>query len=82
MAEAENSLASRVARYAQVGSTVAGQAARIAGSRLLGRPFDRLAHAGELREAFGGLKGPLMKVAQMMATIPDALPAEYAAELA
>jgi predicted unusual protein kinase regulating ubiquinone biosynthesis (AarF/ABC1/UbiB family) len=30
----------------------------------------------------GGLKGPLMKVAQMMATIPEALPAEYAAELA
>ncbi len=82
MAGDENSLASRVARYAQVGSTVAGQAARLAGSRLLGRPFDRLAHAGELREAFGGLKGPLMKVAQMMATIPDALPAEYAAELA
>jgi predicted unusual protein kinase regulating ubiquinone biosynthesis (AarF/ABC1/UbiB family) len=82
VAEAENSLAGRVARYAQVGGAVAGQAARIAGSRLLGRPFDRLAHAGELREAFGGLKGPLMKVAQMLATIPDALPAEYAAELA
>ena len=37
---------------------------------------------GELRAALGGLKGPLMKVAQMMATIPDALPSEYAAELA
>ncbi|HHN72921.1 MAG TPA: AarF/ABC1/UbiB kinase family protein, partial [Thermopetrobacter sp.] len=30
----------------------------------------------------GGLKGPLMKVAQLLATVPDALPAEYAAELA
>src|SRR5262249_45634503 len=30
----------------------------------------------------GGLKGPLMKVAQIMATIPDALPKEYVQELA
>ena len=29
----------------------------------------------------GGLKGPLMKVAQLAATIPDALPPEYAFEL-
>jgi predicted unusual protein kinase regulating ubiquinone biosynthesis (AarF/ABC1/UbiB family) len=28
------------------------------------------------------LKGPLMKVAQFLSTVPDALPAEYAAELA
>lgn len=82
MAEAENSLAGRVARYAQVGGAVAGQAARLAGSRLLGRGLDRSSHAAELRAALGGLKGPLMKVAQMLATIPDALPAEYAAELA
>src|SRR5690242_17117939 len=82
MAGSENRLASRVARYAQVGGAVAGQAARIAGARFLGFNFDRLQHAGELRAALGGLKGPLMKVAQMLATIPDALPAEYAAELA
>ncbi len=82
MAEVENTLVGRLGRYAQVGTTMAGQAARIAGARLMGRGFDRLAHATDLREALGGLKGPLMKVAQMMATIPDALPAEYAAELA
>ena len=34
-----------------------------------------------LAAALGGLKGPLMKVAQLMATIPDLLPPEYAAEL-
>ncbi|MCB1970264.1 MAG: AarF/ABC1/UbiB kinase family protein [Geminicoccaceae bacterium] len=69
-------------RYANVGSTFAGEAARLAGRRVLGRNVDRGSHASHLREALGGLKGPLMKVAQMMATIPDALPAEYAAELA
>jgi predicted unusual protein kinase regulating ubiquinone biosynthesis (AarF/ABC1/UbiB family) len=30
----------------------------------------------------GGLKGPLMKVAQFLSTVPDALPSEYAEELA
>ena len=30
---------------------------------------------------FGGLKGPLMQVAPMMATIPDLLPPDYATEL-
>jgi predicted unusual protein kinase regulating ubiquinone biosynthesis (AarF/ABC1/UbiB family) len=34
-----------------------------------------------LAAALGGLKGPIMKVAQLLATIPDALPAEYAGEL-
>ncbi|MCS6778747.1 MAG: AarF/ABC1/UbiB kinase family protein [Geminicoccaceae bacterium] len=77
----ENTLGGRMRRYAQVGGTVAGQAAKLAGARLVGG-FDRTSHAAELKAALGGLKGPLMKVAQMMATIPDALPAEYAAELA
>ena len=35
-----------------------------------------------LATALGGLKGPLMKVAQLLSTIPDALPPEYAEELA
>jgi predicted unusual protein kinase regulating ubiquinone biosynthesis (AarF/ABC1/UbiB family) len=34
-----------------------------------------------LRAALGGIKGPLMKVAQLLATIPEALPKEYAEEL-
>ncbi|SVC93760.1 uncharacterized protein METZ01_LOCUS346614, partial [marine metagenome] len=58
-----------------------GLAARVAGERYFGIDFDRTRHAEELKEALGGLKGPLMKVAQLLATIPDALPAEYAAEL-
>jgi len=77
----ENTLGSRVRRYAQVGGAVGVQAARLAGARLLGRRLDG-SNAAELKEALGELKGPLMKVAQLLATIPDALPAEYAAELA
>lgn len=80
--QSENSFGRRVRRYAQVSGTMAGQAATIAGRRFLGLGPERGEHAHELRMALGGLKGPLMKVAQMMATIPEALPAEYAAELA
>ena len=78
----ENTLSGRVRRYAQVSGTMGGLAARLAGSRFLGTTIDRAQHAEELRAALGGLKGPLMKVAQLLATIPEALPKEYAAELA
>ena len=56
-------------------------AARLAGERYLGIKIDREQHAADLRAALGGLKGPLMKVAQILATIPDALPKEYVNEL-
>lgn len=80
--DTENRLVARIGRYARVSSTLAGEAARIAGKRLRGQSIFDPEHAAELRKALGGLKGPLMKVAQMLATIPDALPADYAAELA
>src|SRR5210317_636531 len=72
----------RIKRYAQVTTTMSGLAARLAGERYLGVDIDRSKHAAQLREALGGLKGPLMKVAQILSTIPDALPPEYADELA
>ncbi|MEM7022908.1 MAG: AarF/ABC1/UbiB kinase family protein [Pseudomonadota bacterium] len=78
---AENTLGGRVRRYAQVSGTMGGLAARLAGQRLLGIDIDQPRHAEELRRALGGLKGPLMKVAQLLATIPEALPKEYAAQL-
>jgi predicted unusual protein kinase regulating ubiquinone biosynthesis (AarF/ABC1/UbiB family) len=77
----ENSLPGRARRYAQVTGAVGGLAARLAGQRYLGIGIDRLSHAAELKAALGGLKGPLMKVAQLLATIPGALPEEYAEEL-
>jgi predicted unusual protein kinase regulating ubiquinone biosynthesis (AarF/ABC1/UbiB family) len=76
-----NRLSARAARYARVGANVGGVAARIAGARLFGFDLDRGRNAVELAAALGGLKGPIMKVAQLMATVPDALPQEYVAEL-
>jgi predicted unusual protein kinase regulating ubiquinone biosynthesis (AarF/ABC1/UbiB family) len=77
----KNRFSARAARYARVGANVGGVAARIAGARFLGMRLDRGKNAIELAAALGGLKGPIMKVAQLMATVPDALPPEYAAEL-
>ena len=83
MSELDGSaLGGRVKRYARVTTTVGGLAARMAGERYLGMKIDKDAHAAQLRAALGGLKGPLMKVAQILSTIPDALPEEYANELA
>ena len=74
-----NRFSARAARYARVGANVGGVAARIAAARILGG--DGAGNAAALSRALGGLKGPMMKVAQLMATIPDVLPPEYADEL-
>jgi predicted unusual protein kinase regulating ubiquinone biosynthesis (AarF/ABC1/UbiB family) len=77
----QNRLSGRLTRYARVGAGVGGAAARIAGARLFGRDLSDPRNATDIALTLGGLKGPLMKVAQMMATIPDLLPPDYAAEL-
>lgn len=77
-----SSLFGELRRFARTSGAVGGIAARVAGERVLGIKTDRAAHAEDLKSILGGLKGPLMKVAQFLSTVPDALPAEYAAELA
>ena len=77
----KNRFSARAARYARVGANVGGVAARYAGRRLLGGEPNRAGEASALASVLGNLKGPLMKVAQLMATVPDLLPPEYAAEL-
>jgi predicted unusual protein kinase regulating ubiquinone biosynthesis (AarF/ABC1/UbiB family) len=81
MPNEENSLTGRVRRYARVSTAMGSLAARLAGERYLGIELDRGRHAADLTAALGGIKGPLMKVAQLLATIPDALPKEYVDEL-
>ncbi len=72
----------RVKRYAQVGAAAGELAVRFVGGRILGSEQNKGKYAAELRSALGGLKGPLMKTAQILATIPDILPPEYTTELA
>jgi predicted unusual protein kinase regulating ubiquinone biosynthesis (AarF/ABC1/UbiB family) len=84
MAESDreaNRFSARAARYARVGANMGGVAARIAGTRLFRRDGQDALNAAALAQALGGLKGPIMKVAQLLATIPDLIPPDYAAEL-
>ena len=82
MNEDRSSLFGEVRRMARTSGAVGGIAARLAGQRVFGMKTNQTAHAEDLKAILGGLKGPLMKVAQLLSTIPDALPAEYASELA
>src|SRR5215471_10774742 len=77
----KNRFSARALRYGRVGANVGGVVARFAATRLFGFDPARDKEAASLAAALGGLKGPIMKVAQLLATIPEALPAEYAAEL-
>lgn len=82
MAESSDStIFGELRRFARTSGAVGGIAARIAGQRMFGIRGDRAAHAEDLKAILGGLKGPLMKVAQFLSSVPDALPVEYAAEL-
>ena len=81
-----NRFTARASRYARVGVNLGGVAARMVGTRLVGQQTSLQSdrdnrNAAALSQALGGLKGPLMKVAQLMATIPDLLPPHYAEEL-
>ncbi len=76
-----NRLSARIARTAKVGSNLSGAGLSFAANRMFGGDDSDERNAKALAAALGKTKGPLMKVAQMLSTIPDFLPAEYAAEL-
>jgi len=80
--EERNRLTARAGRMATVGVNIAGAAASAGVSALFGGSAAERQIATAFRAALGRTKGPLMKVAQMMATIPDFLPPEFAEELA
>lgn len=75
------SFSKQIKRYAKVGGVIGTLATKLASQKYLGVKLDKRKHASEVRSALGNIKGPLMKVAQLSATIPDLLPPEYAQEL-
>jgi predicted unusual protein kinase regulating ubiquinone biosynthesis (AarF/ABC1/UbiB family) len=68
----------KVGRSASLGGSVFGLASKLAGEKFLGIKIDRDMHADDLTKVLGNLKGPIMKVGQILSTIPEALPPEYA----
>ena len=77
-----NRLTARIARTAKVGTNLSGVGISYAANSLFGGEKGDERIAKSLAAALGKSKGPLMKVAQMVSTIPDFLPEEYAEELA
>jgi len=77
----ENGLARRLTRFARVSAGLTGVAARGAGRALGGTRIFSASNAADLTEVLGHLRGPVMKVAQFVATVPGALPKEVAAPL-
>ncbi len=78
----DNRFSARVGRYARTSVSMANIAATLAGGKLSNNPDDKQVRAQDVKKILGSLRGPLMKVAQLLATIPEALPPEYAQELA
>jgi len=76
-----NRFAARLGRAAKLGANLSGAAASAGAAAMFGGGDSDKQIAAALRQALGRSKGPLMKVAQMLATIPDLLPPEYAREL-
>ena len=76
-----HSVFGEVRRMVRTSGAVTGIAARVAGHKLFGLKSEEK-HAGDLKAVLGSLKGPMMKIAQFLSTVPDALPPEIAKELA
>ena len=72
MNEKEDGFAQRLTRFARVSAGLTGVAARGAARSLSGTAVFSAKNAADLTQVLGSLRGPVMKVAQIMATIPDA----------
>jgi predicted unusual protein kinase regulating ubiquinone biosynthesis (AarF/ABC1/UbiB family) len=77
----EDGLARRLSRFARVSAGLSGVAARGAGRALAGGSVLSADNAADLTRVLGALRGPVMKVAQFVATVPGILPPEVAQPL-
>lgn len=74
----DSSLTRRLGRIASVGGTLTGTALKTFGAKLSGQ-HDKIPQL--LTDALGKLKGPAMKVGQILAMVPGMLPDEIAENL-
>ena len=71
----------RASRYIQLTGQVGGLLAKLGVNRYLGVDINKEKHALNLKKNLGEVKGPFMKIAQLISMIPDALPIEYSNQL-
>ena len=77
----EDGVVRRLTRFARLSAGLTGVAARGAGRALTGTRVVSAKNAADLTQVLGNLRGPVMKVAQFVATVPGVLPPEVAAPL-
>ena len=78
MEKEDNRLGGRLKRYVEVSWSLGSVLAKVFGARL---GIGSNPSPEDVRETLGHLRGPLVKVFQLLAAIPDALPAAYAEAL-
>ena len=76
-----NKFSKRLKRYANLGSSAGVMALKFAGSKFF-KNSKEIKTANQITEMLGELKGPVMKIAQLISTVPDLLPQEYTQALA
>jgi predicted unusual protein kinase regulating ubiquinone biosynthesis (AarF/ABC1/UbiB family) len=81
MMDREDGLTQRLGRFVRVSAGLTGVAARGAARSFGGTRFMSAENAADLTAVLGNLRGPVMKVAQFMATFPGLLPPDVAAPL-
>tara|TARA_B100000963_G_scaffold324220_1_gene309576 strand:+ start:297 stop:1628 length:1332 start_codon:yes stop_codon:yes gene_type:complete len=74
-----NKFSKRVIRYANLGTSAGNIAIKLFGTKFLNKESEK--NAEDLKNILGSLKGPIMKIAQLLSTVPDLLPEEYVKEL-
>ena len=75
-----NKFSKRFKRYSDLGGSASLLAFKFLGSKIF-KEIDPSKNAEDLSKMLGGLKGPIMKIAQLISTVPDILPQEYVKEL-
>ena len=71
----------RASRYIQLTGQVGSLLTKLGANRYLGLDINKDKHALNLKKNLGEVKGPFMKIAQLISMIPDALPIEYSNQL-
>ena len=74
-----NKFSKRIKRYASLGTSASSFALNFLGTKFFDK--ENKDNAEELTRVLGNLKGPIMKIAQLLSTVPDLLPKEYSMEL-
>ena len=74
-----NQFSKRVKRYANLGTSAGSVALKFLTTKFLND--GQKLNAEKLTLVLGNLKGPIMKIAQLLSTVPDLLPKEYTDEL-